>query len=284
MDGAMGTEILNRGVDTKLPLWSADALLKNPEVVQKIHEDYIKAGAEIIITNTFNSTRRMFTKKEIGEKAREATILACQLAQKARKAVKVPHKVYIAGSVSPLEDCYSPELTPPDKELKAEHLELAKDLKDGGVDFLLIETMITLRETKAAIAAAKKVGLPFAVSFCTNDKLELLGGEKLEKVIKEIEKDEPIFIGVNCVSPEIATKTVRYLHTITKFPICAYAQGDGIPDDDQGWKFNKTDIKKSYILTAKQWIKDGALVVGGCCGTAPDFVLDIKSVIQHENH
>ena len=112
MDGAMGTEILNRGFPTTLPLWSAEALLEHPEIVQRIHEDYIQAGAEIIITNTFRTTRRAFTARGIADKATEMTLLACNIAQKAVENTQPDREVYIAGSVAPLEDCYSPQLTP----------------------------------------------------------------------------------------------------------------------------------------------------------------------------
>lgn len=280
MDGAMGTEILNRGVPTTLPLWSADALLTNPDVVREIYEDYITAGAEIIITNTFSTTKRMFAKKGIGRKAKAATILACKLAQEARKNVKAKHDVYIAGSASPLEDCYSPELTPSEKELEKEHDENVKHLKEGGVDFILIETMITLRETLAVLKAAKKYGLPAAVSFCVNDKQQLLGGEYLIEVIPVIEKYQPLFIGVNCVSIAIATQTVQYLDNVTTFPVSVYAQGDGEPEDDQGWKFNHKAIEKRYLKAARQWLKDGAQIVGGCCGTTPAYISSLQKIVK----
>ena len=186
MDGGMGTEILHRGVPTTLPLWSANALLTNPETVQRIHEDYIKAGAHIIITDTFCTTRRAFAKQGIADKARDAAMLACQLARQAIAQVQPEHEVYIAGSMAPLEDCYSPELTPSHQELLEEHALYAQDLKAGGVDFILIETMITLRETLAAVQAAIQVAMPFAVSFCTNEHGALLGGESLPDVVKKL--------------------------------------------------------------------------------------------------
>lgn len=278
MDGAMGTEILRRDVATTLPLWSAEALFSSPEVIQKIHEDYIEAGAEIIITNTFSTTERVLSKKGVGGKAREATVRACQLAVQSRKATESEDKVAIAGSVAPLEDCYSPELTPPDSELKKEHGDFALYLKAGGVDFILIETMITIRETLAACEAAKSVGLPIAVSFCCNEKAELLGGETLPEAVKAIEPYDPIFIGVNCVSTDIATKTVKVLKKLTTRPIAAYAQGDGEPDDDQGWKFTHTGSQQQYLLAAKKWLGTGAQIVGGCCGTTPE---DIQKLVTN---
>lgn len=270
MDGAMGSEILNRGISTDLPLWSARALIEEPETVRKIHEDYIRAGSEIIITNTFCTTDRILKRGGAQQSGRELTVLASRLARQARDNVKAPQKVYVAGSVAPLEDCYSPELTPPDDELREEHRAMARDLRDGGVDFILIETMITIRETLAALKAAREAGLPVAVSFCCNDRGELLGGEPLSEAVPLIEKFDPLFVGVNCVSPAIATKTVRTLRELTKLPISAYAQGDGGPDDEQGWHFDKERKAQTYLKSVKQWLDDGAQIVGGCCGTTPE--------------
>lgn len=272
MDGGMGTEILHRGVPTTLPLWSAKALLSHPEVVQHIHEDYIAAGAQIIITDTFRTTRRAFAKQGLADKAHAATVLACQLVQQAIERVKPIHEVYIAGSMAPLEDCYSPELTPSNQELLQEHATYAQDIMTGGVDFLLLETMITLRETLAAIHAAKQLAMPFAVSFCTDTQGALLGGESLEQVVKEVEKYDPLFIGINCVAPVTATKALRVLKLATGKPLSVYAQGEGVADDDQGWRFLEENAIDNYMMQVKHWIEEGAQIIGGCCGTSPAYI------------
>ena len=282
MDGGMGTEILHRGGSTTLPLWSAEALLYRPEIVQQIHEDYIRAGAEIIITDTFRTTRRAFAKKDIAEKAAEMTQLACDLAQKAIENARADHEVYIAGSIAPLEECYSPELTPPQKEVEVEHNELVANLQDGGVDFILFETMITLRETLSGVRAAERHAMPFAVSFCCNDKFELLSGEPLREVIPQIEPYKPLFIGINCVTVETANKLVKHLRSITDFPIGAYAQGEGSTDQDQGWqwRFDEEKNKEAYVQGAKQWAQDGAQVIGGCCGTTPSYIRQLAETLR----
>jgi S-methylmethionine-dependent homocysteine/selenocysteine methylase len=282
MDGAMGTEILRRGVPTTLPLWSAEALLTHPEVVRNIHAEYIAAGAEILITDTFRTTTRAFRQKGIAQDAEEAyaaTMLACQLARQAIDQVQPEHPVYIAGSMAPLEDCYSPELTPPLEDLLTEHAVYAQSLKDGGVDFLLIETMITLRETMAAVQAAKHVELPFAVSFCTNQQGNLLSGETLEEVVREVEKHDPLFLGVNCVSPAIATHTLHILKKLTQKPLSVYAQGEGIPDIEQGWSFVKEEYVEDYIAHVDQWIQAGAQIIGGCCGTSPIYIERLRTLV-----
>ncbi len=282
IDGGMGTEILRRGLQTELPLWSADVLLNHPEVVQQIHEDHIKAGAEVIVTNTFATTRRMFAKKGIEQKARGATILACRLASQARDTVESAQNVVVAGSVAPMEDCYSPKLTPPREDLEKEHLELAQDLRDGGVDFLLLETMITLRETLAACRAAQSVQLPMAVSFCCDEKGQLLGGEPLAEVLKAVQPFHPLFIGVNCVSTKIATETVRLLRGLTELPVAVYAQGDGEPDDDTGWVFREDQEHSPYLDAAKNWLDDGAQLIGGCCGTTPQDIAALHKLLQSD--
>ncbi len=208
-----------------------------------------------------------------------ATMLACQLARQAIDQVKPQHPVYIAGSMAPLEDCYSPELTPPLADLLREHAAYAQSLKDGGVEILLIETMITLRETMAAVQAAEQVDLPFAVSFCTNQQGDLLSGEALAEVVREVEKHDPLFLGVNCVAPAIATPTLHILKQLTKRPLSVYAQGDGIPEIEQGWAFVKEEYVEDYLAHVDQWIEAGAQIIGGCCGTSPIYIERLRMLI-----
>src|SRR5262245_16744949 len=103
----MGTELFRRGVKTKLPCWSAHALLHQPDLVREIHEDYIRAGAEIITTNTFRTSYRSLNKEGYGQRSEEMTKLAVHLAKEARSN-SAHSSVWIAGSVAPLEDCYEP--------------------------------------------------------------------------------------------------------------------------------------------------------------------------------
>ena len=280
MDGGMGSEIEHRGAPTTLPLWSAEALLTHPEVVQQIYADYIHAGAEIIITDTFRTTKRAFAKRGIAAQAARATALACTLAQQARRSAQPDHEIYIAGSIAPLEDCYSPQLTPPQSQIEAEHAELVAQLKEGGVDFILLETMITARETISGVKAAQLNGLPCAASFCCNDALALLGGEPLQEVVHAIEPFKPLFIGVNCVSIEIATATVKHLRELTTLPISVYAQGDGLADKDQGWKMVDEHHLQAYLRAAPQWLAAGAQIIGGCCGTTPAYIRALRQLLD----
>ena len=140
--------------------------------------------------------------------------------------------------------------------------------------------MITKKELLYGLKAAEKLNLLIAVSFCCNEKMQLLSGEKLSDVILEIEKYEPLFIGINCVSRKIAENAVAYLHSITKLPICVYAQGDGEPNPDQGWKFNEVKSVDAYLKSARKWLRNGAIIIGGCCGTTPLHIYKLKQLIK----
>ncbi len=133
LDGAMGTELFRRGIETRLPVWSAQALVTHPGVVREIHQDYIRAGAEIITANTFRTTTRTLAKKTMANRARELTFLAAEEAKEAR-AQTANHPVWIAGSVAPLEDCYEPNLVPDSETAFQEHSEFVGWLVEAGVD------------------------------------------------------------------------------------------------------------------------------------------------------
>lgn len=272
-DGAMGTEILRRGTPTTLPLWSAACLLTNPKLIKTIHKDYITAGANIITTNTFRTTARSFKKANLSEKeATAATLLACRLALEARTESKRGNDVLIAGSIAPLEDCYSPNLTPSEKDLEAEHDTYVANLKRSDVDFILAETMITIRETIAVGEATNKHNIPLAISFCCTASGTLLSGETIEEAVRAILPFNPLFIGVNCMNTKDITKVIKNLKKLSTLPISAYGQGDGVPADDEGWKFNDGKHIDNYVNEANKWVANGAKIIGGCCGTNPAYI------------
>ncbi|MCI0617032.1 homocysteine S-methyltransferase family protein, partial [bacterium] len=190
LDGAMGTELFRRGIHTRLPIWSAQALIENPELVREIHMDYIRAGAEIITTDTFRTTTRALGKKGLGNRAKDLTLLAANLAKQARNQ-SADKTVWIAGSVAPLEDCYEPDLMPDFETAFREHDELIASLVKAGVDLILIETMNTIQESIAAARAAKKHQLPIFVSWTCASGGKILSGEHIDEAIKQLEPYDP---------------------------------------------------------------------------------------------
>lgn len=279
LDGAMGTELQRRGVDTGLPLWSANALMSHPEAVLQIHEDYIEAGADIITTNTFRTTRRTMRRANLPDRSLQLTRTAVLLAKQARE--KFPDRdILVAGSIAPLEDCYRPDLVPSDKELVEEHAELAERLAGNGVDIILLETMNTIREAYAACEAATKTGKEVVVSFICDNDGHVLGGESLKDAVRAIDALHPAAYSINCVSPRFIGAALRELKVASHVPIMLYGNV-GLPESDKhGWEFTHDISETEYAAAAAEWRNEGVAIIGGCCGTTPEYIRALASPVQ----
>lgn len=271
LDGAMGTELQRRGVDTDLPLWSANALVVRPETVLEIHKDYLKAGADIITTNTFRTTRRTMRRAGLPDRSRQLTAAAVDLAVEAREAFP-GREILVAGSIGPLEDCYRPDLVPSDRELREEHAELAARLVENKVDFILLETMNTAREAYAACAEATAAGKEVVVSFICNREGDLYSGESLGEAVRSLSEFHPTVFSINCVSPRYAKRAIDNLLAAADRPFAVYANV-GVPDNEQyGWEFTHDILEEEYATHAQEWRRRGASIIGGCCGTTPEYI------------
>ncbi|MGH9460639.1 MAG: homocysteine S-methyltransferase family protein [Vicinamibacteria bacterium] len=278
LDGAMGTELERRGVETRLPLWSAWGLLEAPRVVEAIHREYVEAGADIITANSFRTHRRSLAAAGMGDRAEELTRLAFELAARARDEVGAD--VLIAGSMAPLEDCYHPERVPPRERLRAEHHEIAENLAKAGVDLLLLETMGTLEEIEAASRAARSTGIPFIVSAIAREDSELLGGESLADMVRLLEPLDPLALMVNCGNHRVLSAALaKLLAAEPTAPVGAYANM-GRPADGTGWSFTDELSPEDYTEVACEWVRMGARVVGGCCGTTPAHIQALAAALK----
>ncbi len=293
LDGGVGTEIYRRGV-----YWRSNGIERNPEVVRQVHADYIAAGADVITTNTFQLTRRSYLNlfhdiehmRHIGPEGLEnkAGMLvrrAVELAREAREqaAPSRAKMVAIGGSISPLQHCFGPELAPPNDELRTEHGETVQQLKEAGVDFLLLETMNNIREAVVACDVARTTKLPFWVSFAVREEGRLLSRESIADAARAVEPFGPDAVLVNCGPIEDVTLAVKELAHTTQRPIGCYANiGRYNPPS---WKhgffphFIETEKvpPEKYLSAAKQWVAMGAQIIGGCCGTAPAHIQALKA-------
>lgn len=280
LDGPMGTELNRRGFDTALPLWSAWALLRSPDAVREIHIDHLRAGAEVLTTNTFRTHRRSLQKAGYGSRARELTELAVELAREAiaREPSAGADTCFVAGSVSPLEDCYSPHLTPRPKELEGEHEEMARHLTEAGVDLLLVETMPTIREALAATRVAVATGRPVLVGFTCDTRGQLVSGEAVADAAAAIEALGATALLINCTPAHALHRALERLAGATQLPIGAYGNV-GHSEDDQGWSVTDNLDATGYAERARGWIEMGARLVGCCCGTTPEHLRAVAALI-----
>ena len=273
LDAAMGSDLNRRGLATRLPLWSALGLLERPDLVRQIHLDNLLAGADIVTTNTFRSSARTLAKAGIEPgRAAELDGLAVRLADEAR-ASSGRTDALIAGSIAPLDDCYSPVFDIPVETALAEHRAQARNLAAAGVDLLMVETMPTSAEAELALRAALETGLPTTTGFvCVtpepNGPVRLLSGETLAEAVARVLPLGPAAVFVNCAPVDVIAAGLRELGALTTAPVGGYANA-GHVDDEVGWSPAGGMSGDEYGRHVAEWLKLGARIVGGCCGTHP---------------
>ncbi len=280
LDGATGTELARRGVATPLPLWSAAAIDTNPRVVERIHRDYVQAGADIVVANTFRTNPRTLRNGGAVERGTELNRRAVELARSAASARgSTGPAVIVAASVAPVEDCYHPERVPADAELALEHRQMAEWVRFAGADLAWIETMNTLREASIAAESAARIGLPFVVSFVVAESGSLLGGDPLEETVASVERFDPLAVGINCIPPEGATAILPRLRRACSRPVAVYAHL-GNPEPILGWSFSSDVAPTAYAEHAERWLNGGATIIGGCCGTTPAHIAALRDLLD----
>ena len=276
LDGATGTELNRRGVDTGLPLWSANALTTDTglNVLRQIHLDYLNAGADVLTTNTFRTHRRALAGN--AHAARELTRRAVATAQEA--VAQFGQHAQVAGSVAPLEDCYRPDLVPTDDECRAEHSERIDHLVEAGVDLLLIETMNSIREAVIAAKLATITGRPTWVSFACDSEGRILSGESVAVAAGMLLPLGVMALGVNCGPAHTLAKPLAELRATCgpDFPLIAYGN-IGYADEAQGWINTASESPDIYYEHASHW---PAEIIGGCCGTTPDHISRLAKAIR----
>lgn len=277
LDGALGTELTRRGVSLDSNLWSASGLLSYPQLVREIHADYIQAGAEWITANTFRTHRRNLAKAHLGHQTRELIRLAVELAQQAASGAS--HRVWVAGSQAPLEDCYRPQDVPNEKTLLREHAEMAANLAAAGVDLILVETQNTIREAVAAARSVWEAGLPCVTSFVCGNDGRLLSGETITEAATAVLPFQPMALMINCLPPSTVPRALAELKSAgAEIPIGVYANTAEL--DLQGeWVGSPMAQPENYTQAAKHWRELGAKIIGGCCGTTPEHIRQLQDVL-----
>jgi len=276
LDGATGTELNRRGVETGLPMWSANALTTDTglKVLRQIHVDYLNAGADILTANTFRTHRRALAGK--AHAARELTRRAVATAQEAVAEFGQPAQV--AGSVAPLEDCYRPDLVPQDEELLDEHSDRILDLIECGVDLILIETINSIREAAIMAKLAGFTGTPVIVSFVCGRDGKILSGETLTEAVGQLLPLGVSAIGVNCGPTPALAKPLAELQVACghDFPLIAYGN-IGHADEVTGWINTDSENPTAYCEHATRW---PVKIVGGCCGTTPEHIHQLNIALK----
>ncbi len=278
-DGAMGTLLYTRGVSY---YQCFDELnLSNPQVVQKVHQDYIKAGAEIIETNTFGANRFKLATHGFEEKARDINLKGAKLAREAREIEG--KDIFVAGSMGPIGQRVHPfgEITL--KQVREAFLEQAEGLLEGGVDLFIVETISDLREMREAVSAIRGIcQLPVIASMTFGEDGKTLMGNTPEEVAEFLNKLDVEVVGANCsVGPLKMYEVIQTMKGKTDKFFSAQPNA-GLPHFVEG-RYIYLSSPEYMADYAEKFIRSGVNIVGGCCGTTPEHIKKMCQVIRKLN-
>jgi S-methylmethionine-dependent homocysteine/selenocysteine methylase len=296
LDGGMGQELLRRGMpDAEPSLWSANALLEAPDLVQAVHEDFLRAGADILTTNTYATPPERLQKAGLGDQVETLNAEAGRLAERAREAVG--RDALIAGSLPPIRGSYRPDRVGEQDVIEPQYRKQAEYLAPH-VDVFLCETMSTPDEAQAAVRGAASTGLPVMVAYTIADPASptdtepcLRNGQSLAEAAEALSELPVEAILLNCSLPESIVAALPELRAQTGCAVGAYANAfRDIPDDfdEEADAMDATEAlgrredlhPESYAEHGERWIRQGALIVGGCCEVGPDHIARLRTVVD----
>ena len=275
----MGSELRFRGAsvpDHTTSIWSAKALFTTPDIVFELHRDYIRAGADVITLNNYAVTPVSLDRDNMGHRVRELTLTACELALKARRVEGAD--VLIAGSLPPLNTSYRADQVGTYDELVVVYRQLA-GLMAPHVDLFICETMTKSIEARAASIAGLEVKKPVWASFCLNDAARTVrGGESVSQALAALDDLALEAVLINCSAGLATTEALieiaqwggqlfgAYINPFLRDP----------PEGQYGCENDNFLNPVTYGELAESWYEIGARIFGGCCGTGPKHVGELK--------
>jgi 5-methyltetrahydrofolate--homocysteine methyltransferase len=274
-DGATGTNLQKRGLTPGIPpeLW----ILDNPQEIQNLHADFIKAGSDIILTCTFGGSRLRLEQHNLGDKTDEINQKAVEIALKAVDG----KPVYIAGSIGPTGQLIQPFGPLEVSQVTQNYYNQAKILAKSGVDFLLIETQYDLIEAAAAVQGAQSAtSLPIVVSFSYDRGTRTMMGTNPEQMAEKFSTLGVQVLGINCGKSLADNETnLQKLKISTSLPIW-FKPNAGIPGVNAAGE-SYYDLKPEMMgVYAPGWVEAGARIIGGCCGSTPEHIKHIAASIK----
>lgn len=292
MDGATGSELQRRGVDVdkgsvegKLGVWSAAANVDAPDVVRAIHEDYLNAGAEIIISNNFYTSRKMMEVIGRQDQWEEYTRRGGEVACQARDAINP--NAYVAGGIAPPEHKCN---------LYEQFVEQGRVLAAAGVDFMLAEYMAgdsvmdnPISDCVTAVDACAESGLPVVLGICkVSERGTMYDGSSFDALVSALEGHPVAAICLMCSYPQDITGSLPRLRDAYSGPVGAYAHLEynenpkfGSSADESFFTLGQGDYTpERYADVAVGWQEMGAQIIGGCCATTPDYIRAVRAAVK----
>ena len=308
LDGGLATELERRGYDLADPLWSARLLLEEPEAIAQVHRDYLWAGADVLITASYQATIAGFMGRGLSEGESVALLQsAVLLAQGVRDEFWVAYQQnedsggghgrvhpLIAASIGPyaayLADGseYTGQYDLDEEGLYAFHRRRWQHLLDTQPDLLACETIPNAAEARAlARLLAETPGVSAWFSFTCRNGREISDGTPLAELASYLDgltaiRGRVTAVGVNCTAPRFIPELIRELQSVTDLPIIVYPNS-GEEYDPMAKVWRGQSVAEEYGTHGREWRKQGAAVIGGCCRTRPAHIRALSDRLKRIN-
>ena len=277
LDGGMGTELIKHGFPPGAcpETWNVE----KPDIVKKIHKSYYDAGSDAVLTNSFGGNAIKLSLEGLENRCHELNHAAASRAREVK-----PQGCFVGGSMGPTGKFLKPQGPFTEEEFERAFLEQAGGLSDGQVDFLLIETQYDLREALCALRGARKATtLPIFVTMTFNRGPRgffTMMGNSAAQCVEKLEAEGVPAVGANCtLNSEDMADLVKIMRENTALPLIAQANA-GKPDLSAAGEVSYSQGMEDYVRFIPQLIKNGADLVGGCCGTNPEYIQKMAALIK----
>ena len=277
IDGATGTEIESRGVPMVDNAWNGGGTLTHPDIVRQVHEDYIKSGAQIVISNTFSTSRHVLSDAGLEEHYEFLNRRSVELAIEARDNLGARDVLVVGG----ITHWSFTDQVPPLDQLKANTKEQALIMAQAGADLIILEMMADIERTLVMLEAAQKTGLPVWVGFsCRLDESGvpvLLDGPRLSDGVMAIKDQGVLVVTIMHTEVDYIDACLKVLKSCWEGPVGVYAHSGKFVAPN--WIFDGVISPKDYAQAAKSWLEQGVQIVGGCCGIGVDHIKVLKNLV-----
>ncbi len=284
LDGGMGQELLARGMKPNGTLWSTNALLNEEyhKLILDTHLDFIKAGAEVIVTTTFTTRKSRLKDNKVLDKYEYLNKKAGEIAQRVKETYP---DILIAGGLPPQNLTYEAD-NRTDEDIKENFCSQA-ELLNSYVDFFYFDVLSSVREFKIAIESIEKFDKPYLLGAHISEGTNLPSGEKISSIIKNIQHKKLLGLILSCVSPEnyeLNLNEISKLGVPFGFKLNAFVKTNPKPNYTGAYNKSKTGNPNEFLgvrkdLTpekmyefAKKFKEAGATIIGGCCETRPSHI------------
>jgi methionine synthase I (cobalamin-dependent) len=277
-DGATGTNLFAMGLTSGDPpeMWNEI----HPERIHKLHQDFVDAGADIILTNSFGANRRRLALHQLDKQTKQIAKLAAIRAREV--ADKADRIVIVAGSVGPTGDLFQPLGIMTEEEAEDVFFEQIEGLKAGGADVIWIETMSSMEEVRSASAAARRHDMPYVTTGSFDTAGRTMMGITPQNWVSDIAQFEkpPVAIGANCgVGASDILMSILAMREAAPEAIIVSKGNCGVPKT-QGDQIVYTGTPEVMANYARFAIDAGARIIGGCCGTSCTHLLAMRKAID----